>query len=153
MDQISGTDIQEIEISCFEPKESTTALMSDFTPDLTSDPDLIRTLTERKNYHLELNLSGERYSLPLILRKSNIYKSTSIAIIDNYRALASLQNLIQEWFLENPTITTSEHFQATEKKLLFTIGTPVFKPGYLLIFIRKKTYLRLSISIYDNIVR
>jgi hypothetical protein len=153
MDQISGTDIQEIEISCFEPKESTPALRSDFTSALTPDSDLFQTLTERKNYHLELNLSDERHSLPLILRKSNIYKSTSIAIIDNYRAFASLQNLIQEWFLENPKITTSEHFQVTEKKHLVNLGTPVFKPGYLLIFIRKKTYLRLSISIYDNIVR
>ena len=142
MDQISGTDIQEIEISCFFPNKSATNPHSDFTSALAVDEDseIYHTLTERKNYHLELTTDSSRHSLPLILRASSIYTSTSTAVLDNYRAFSTLQTLIREWFTENPTITSERNFQLLEKKNLLSIGSAVFTTGYLLIFIRQKTY-------------
>ena len=74
-------------------------------------------------------------------------------VIENWRAFQELSTLIDEWFKDNSNVKTEEQFLTKEQPNIDAIGCPISKPGYLIIFIKRKTYSRLDVNIYDNIVR
>ena len=108
---------------------------------------------EKKNYHLEQNLEDERYSFPLIMRKSHIYKEMDVFVIESWRSFNELQQIINEWFKNNKDVTNEISFIFKEKPNIEATGSVVSKLGYQMICIKKKIYTRLNVSIYDNIVR
>merc|ERR1712224_158402 len=110
-----------------EPSKETQSLRNSLT---VSSIVPAMTSIERKNYHLELNIEEERYSLPLIIRKSNIYKGMDAVVIENWRAFSELSTLIDEWFRDNSNIKTEEQFLMKEQPNIDAIGCPISKPGY-----------------------
>lgn len=76
-----------------------------------------------------------------------------VVVIENWRAFSELSTLTDEWFKDNSDIKSEEQFTQKEQPDIDSIGCPISRPGYLIIFIKKKTYSRLDVDIYDNIVR
>ena len=109
---------------------------------------------EKKRFTLEFFPSeGDRYSFPLINRSSNIYKEKEVFSIESYRALRDTHKQVIEWFKNNSLVTNDEQFQNIEKGYLEDICTNEVRSGYLILYFGKKTYSRVDVNIYDNIVR
>jgi len=109
---------------------------------------------ERKRYTLELSIAeGDRFSFPLLMRTSNIYKDKEVFYVESFRALSDLRKQVGEWFKKNSTVNSEENFQNFEKPFVEDICSSQVKTGFLILYFGKKSYSRIDVNIFDNIVR
>lgn len=140
-----------------KPAEAQPNLEETYDPVATKPEKNLETV--RRDYTFQINIGDDRYSIPLIMKKSILLEQKEIFLIEGFKNIILLKKLTEEWFnnFQNSvgdnkqTDSLENYFVETENQFL---EKPMKKNGLLKIYLTDTIITYLNVKIYDsNIIR